>query len=84
MLSDLNLDDTDISILGLMRMGLSDAAIARRLQVGHRTIQRRVQQLMAKLSVPNRFALGARAQQLGLLGPFVPDSNRPTLLEKTL
>lgn len=84
-ISDLKLDDTEISMLRLMCIGLSDEAVARRLRVSHRTVQRRAQQLMAKLSVPNRFALGARAQQLGLLGSLAPEPAQPApLTEKTL
>lgn len=50
----------------LLYQGLGDAAIGRRLGLGHRTVQRRVQQLMRRWEVPGRVALGARAQELGL------------------
>ncbi|MFV8187526.1 hypothetical protein [Streptomyces sp. AF1B] len=40
--------------------------IARRLGLGHRTVQRRVGNLMRRLSVSGRVALGAKAQELGL------------------
>ncbi|MFG3247566.1 helix-turn-helix domain-containing protein [Streptomyces sp. NPDC048187] len=50
-----------------MYAGFSDASIARRLGVGHRTVQRRVQRLMEQLGANGRVALGARAQELGLL-----------------
>ncbi|MEU0592657.1 MULTISPECIES: helix-turn-helix domain-containing protein [Streptomyces] len=56
-------------ILNLLYAGFSDASIARRLGVGHRTVQRRVQRLMEQLRANGRVALGARAQELGLLPP---------------
>ena len=39
----------------------------RRLRIGHRTVQRRVQRVMDRWNVVGRVALGARAQELGLL-----------------
>lgn len=59
--------DDDRKILNLLYAGFSDASIARRLGVGHRTVQRRVQRLMEQLRANGRVALGARAQELGLL-----------------
>lgn len=56
-------------ILDLLYTGLNDASIARRLGVGHRTVQRKVQRLMERLQANGRVALGARAQELGLLRP---------------
>ncbi|WP_437034253.1 LuxR C-terminal-related transcriptional regulator [Streptomyces sp. enrichment culture] len=53
--------------MNLLYAGLSDASIARQLDVGHRTVQRRVQRLMEQLQANGRVALGARAQELGLL-----------------
>ncbi|MFF8031692.1 LuxR C-terminal-related transcriptional regulator [Streptomyces sp. NPDC016626] len=55
--------------MNLLYAGLSDASIARQLDVGHRTVQRRVQRLMEQLQANGRVALGARAQELGLLRP---------------
>ncbi|WP_234016774.1 DNA-binding response regulator [Streptomyces sp. LaPpAH-108] len=52
----------------MLHQGLGDAAIGRRLGIGHRTVQRRVRQLMERWNVPGRVALGARAQELGLFG----------------
>jgi DNA-binding NarL/FixJ family response regulator len=57
----------DQEILGLLCQGLADAAVARRLGLGHRTVQRRVQHIMSVLQVTGRVALGAKAQALGLL-----------------
>ncbi|WP_108007888.1 response regulator transcription factor [Streptomyces sp. VMFN-G11Ma] len=62
----LELEETDQKILDLLFRGLSDAVIARRLGLGHRTVQRRVGNLMRRLSVSGRVALGAKAQELGL------------------
>jgi DNA-binding NarL/FixJ family response regulator len=40
--------------------------VARQLGIGHRTVQRRVGNLMRHLGATGRVALGARAQELGL------------------
>ncbi|MFI6403261.1 response regulator transcription factor [Streptomyces sp. NPDC050548] len=61
------LEETDQQILALLYQGLVDAAVARKLGLGHRTVQRRVQNLMELLQVRGRVALGAKAQELGLL-----------------
>ncbi|MDV9173050.1 LuxR C-terminal-related transcriptional regulator [Streptomyces sp. W16] len=60
-------EETDQQILELLYQGLVDAAVARKLGLGHRTVQRRVQNLMELLQVRGRVALGAKAQELGLL-----------------
>ncbi|MFF1465429.1 helix-turn-helix domain-containing protein [Streptomyces sp. NPDC058330] len=60
-------DELERCILDLLHEGLDDAAIARRLGVGHRTVQRRVRGLMERWQVVGRVALGARAQEFGLL-----------------
>ncbi|WP_253267098.1 LuxR C-terminal-related transcriptional regulator [Streptomyces sp. NL15-2K] len=52
----------------LLYVGLSDAGVARQLGLGHRTVQRRVGNLMGQLRVKGRVALGAKAQELGLVG----------------
>ncbi|MFE7811041.1 LuxR C-terminal-related transcriptional regulator [Streptomyces sp. NPDC057433] len=62
------LDPTDVVIVRMLYRGLGDAAIGRRLGIGHRTVQRRVHRLMERWNVRGRVALGARAQELGLLG----------------
>ncbi|WUH94394.1 DNA-binding response regulator [Streptomyces sp. NBC_00433] len=64
---DEHMDDVDFRILALMRDGLSDATIGRRLSRGHRTIQRRVCHMMASLGVSGRFALGLKVAELNLL-----------------
>ena len=65
--AELDVDETDLQILNLLYSGLPDAAVGRRLGIGHRTVQRRVRDLMTKLEANSRVALGARAQELGLL-----------------
>ncbi|GAA4993554.1 hypothetical protein GCM10023335_01430 [Streptomyces siamensis] len=61
------IEANDQKILNLLYAGLNDASIARHLGVGHRTIQRKVHRLMELLEANGRVALGARAQELGLL-----------------
>ncbi|MFI1679862.1 LuxR C-terminal-related transcriptional regulator [Streptomyces sp. NPDC020607] len=65
------IDATGIQILALLRNGLDDAAVARQLGMGHRTVQRKVQDLMSRLGAKGRVALGAQAQQLGLFAETV-------------
>lgn len=60
-------DGNDRDVLRLLYLGLDDATVARRLGVSHRTVQRRVQRIMTDLGVSGRFALGAKAQELGLI-----------------
>jgi DNA-binding NarL/FixJ family response regulator len=61
------LSETDQEILYLLSEGATDGQAARVLGIGHRTVQRRVTAMMAKLGVVGRVALGARAAQAGLL-----------------
>ncbi|MEV8015871.1 LuxR C-terminal-related transcriptional regulator [Streptomyces sp. NPDC086554] len=61
------IDATGLQILALLYKGLDDAAVARQLGIGHRTVQRKVQDLMSSLEARGRVALGAQAQRLGLL-----------------
>ncbi|MEE1927534.1 helix-turn-helix transcriptional regulator [Streptomyces sp. TRM 70351] len=58
-------DEIDLRILSLLCDGLSDAAVGRRLGIGHRTVQRRVGRMMTVLGVSGRVALGAKAERLG-------------------
>ncbi|MCT9010506.1 LuxR C-terminal-related transcriptional regulator [Streptomyces rhizosphaerihabitans] len=68
---DLEIGDTDRKILRLLYSGLDDTRVAMELGVSHRTVQRRVQSLMSLLGARGRLALGARAQEAGLL--YAPD-----------
>ncbi|WP_097267029.1 LuxR C-terminal-related transcriptional regulator [Streptomyces sp. TLI_55] len=61
------IDEVELRILRLLCEGLGEAAIGRRVGLGHRTVQRRMRNLMTRWQVNGRVALGARAQELGLL-----------------
>ncbi|MFE0258304.1 LuxR C-terminal-related transcriptional regulator [Streptomyces sp. NPDC059010] len=65
------IDEVDLCILRLLFEGLGEDAIGRRLGIGRRTVQRRIRNLMLRWQVKGRVALGARAQQLGLLASRV-------------
>lgn len=64
---DLELTDEDRRILTLLGAGLKDASIARRLQIGTRTVQRRVRRLMDLAGVDTRFQIGLEAARRGWL-----------------
>lgn len=55
-------------VVELLAIGLADASIARRLNVGRRTIARRVDQIYRALGVSSRFQAGIVAAQLGIVG----------------
>ncbi|MFD8573123.1 helix-turn-helix transcriptional regulator [Streptomyces sp. NPDC059639] len=61
------LDGLDRNILALLHVGLTDAAIARQLGLGHRTVQRRLQALMTRADAATRFQLGWHAARAGWL-----------------
>ncbi|WP_345630804.1 helix-turn-helix domain-containing protein [Rugosimonospora acidiphila] len=63
------LPEEDRRIIALLAMGLSDEAIARQLGIGHRTIQRRVQALLARLGATSRFQAGILAASRGWWRP---------------
>jgi DNA-binding NarL/FixJ family response regulator len=58
----------DKVLLTLLAAGMKDEAIARHLQLGHRTVQRRVARLMAGLGAETRFQAGLQARDRGWLG----------------
>jgi sugar-specific transcriptional regulator TrmB/DNA-binding CsgD family transcriptional regulator len=62
-------DPLEQRILGLMNAGLPDEAIARHLGLSHRTLQRRIRDLMQRLDANTRYQLGARAAALGWAAP---------------
>lgn len=64
--TETHIEEIDHQILELLHQGLNDAVVARQLGIGHRTVQRRVGNLMHHLGATGRVALGARAQELGL------------------
>ncbi len=58
-------EETTRTLLGLLAAGLTDESIARSLDVGLRTVQRRIHDLMAELNVVTRFQLGLAARDRG-------------------
>ncbi|MGW0994642.1 helix-turn-helix transcriptional regulator [Streptomyces sp. NPDC002523] len=61
------LDAADRQIVALLYVGLTDAAIARQLGMGHRTVQRRLHALMVRVGAATRFQLGWHAARSGWL-----------------
>ncbi|MFF8690774.1 helix-turn-helix transcriptional regulator [Streptomyces sp. NPDC015144] len=64
----------DRQIVALLHVGLTDAAIARQLGMGHRTVQRRLHALMDEVGAATRFQLGWYAARAGWL-PDVPGNS---------
>ncbi len=58
-------DDATSTLLSLLAAGLTDESIARALEVGLRTVQRRIHDLMRELNVVTRFQLGLAARARG-------------------
>jgi sugar-specific transcriptional regulator TrmB len=58
-------DDTDLRILSLLLVGLTDASVAKQLDVGLRTVQRRVKRMMDLAGVTTRMQLGWQAYERG-------------------
>jgi sugar-specific transcriptional regulator TrmB len=58
-------DDADLEILSLLLAGLTDASVAKQLDLGLRTVQRRVKRLMELTGVTTRLQLGWHAYELG-------------------
>ncbi|MGW0492746.1 helix-turn-helix domain-containing protein [Streptomyces olivaceus] len=54
-------DGTDLEILSLLLAGLTDASVAKQLDLGLRTVQRRVKHLMELAGVTTRLQLGWHA-----------------------
>ncbi|MGK5552853.1 helix-turn-helix domain-containing protein [Actinomadura kijaniata] len=54
-------------IMVLLAAGLTDAAVAARLRVSQRTVQRHVRRTMAQLDARTRFELGIRLAELRLV-----------------
>ncbi|WP_344208323.1 helix-turn-helix transcriptional regulator [Kribbella sancticallisti] len=59
---------TEREVLALLVHGLKDEAIARNLSLSVRTVRRHIATVMEFVDAPTRFAAGAAAQRLGLLG----------------
>ncbi|MFE9697200.1 helix-turn-helix domain-containing protein [Streptomyces sp. NPDC006270] len=58
-------DATDLEILSLLLAGLTDASVAKQLELGLRTVQRRVKGLMELAGVSTRLQLGWHAYERG-------------------
>jgi DNA-binding NarL/FixJ family response regulator len=58
-------DATDLEILALLLAGLTDASVAKQLDLGLRTVQRRVRRLMELAGVTTRLQLGWHAHERG-------------------
>ncbi|MFC9945491.1 helix-turn-helix domain-containing protein [Streptomyces pratensis] len=58
-------DATDLEILSLLLAGLTDASVAKQLDLGLRTVQRRVKGLMELTGVTTRLQLGWHAYERG-------------------
>ncbi|MFJ8062264.1 helix-turn-helix domain-containing protein [Streptomyces sp. NPDC096142] len=58
-------DGTDLEVLSLLLAGLTDASVAKQLDLGLRTVQRRVKRLMELSGVTTRLQLGWHAYERG-------------------
>ncbi|MFJ4682898.1 helix-turn-helix transcriptional regulator [Streptomyces sp. NPDC091377] len=58
-------DGTDLELLSLLLAGLTDASVAKQLDLGLRTVQRRVKRLMELAGVTTRLQLGWHAYERG-------------------
>ena len=67
--ADASPDQVDRAILALLDLGLTDVNIARQLDMGARSVQRRLQRLMRLADARTRFQLAAHAVRTGWLEP---------------
>jgi sugar-specific transcriptional regulator TrmB len=58
-------DGTDLEVLSLLLAGLTDASVAKQLDLGLRTVQRRVKRLMELTGATTRLQLGWHAYERG-------------------
>lgn len=58
-------DVTDLEILSLLLAGLTDVSVAKQLDLGLRTVQRKVKRLMELAGVTTRLQLGWHAYERG-------------------
>lgn len=56
-------------ILSLLAVGMPDRAIAASLGIGHRTLQKRLSEMLDETGVATRFELALRAAELGWVAP---------------
>jgi DNA-binding CsgD family transcriptional regulator len=57
----------ELAVLALLADGLTAAAIARRLEIGERTVHKHLEHVYAKLRVTDRLSAVVRAQHAGLI-----------------
>ena len=69
-------DGTDLEILSLLLAGLTDASVAKQLDLGLRTVQRRVKRLMELTGVTTRLQLGWHAYERGWVARDAPAQPR--------
>lgn len=62
------LSEEDEQLLGYAAAGYTDRAIARRLGVAQRTVERRMRRVMDRLDARTRFQAGLQAAERGILG----------------
>ncbi|MCA1223269.1 helix-turn-helix domain-containing protein [Streptomyces sp. 8L] len=67
-------DVTDLRILSLLLAGMTDASVAKQLDLGLRTVQRRVKGLMEMSGVTTRLQLGWHAYERGWVARDAPRS----------
>ncbi|WP_034087770.1 hypothetical protein [Streptacidiphilus albus] len=58
-------DGTDLQILSLLLLGMTDVSVAKQLDLGLRTVQRRVKRLLDMAGVTTRMQLGWHAYERG-------------------
>ncbi|WP_245982398.1 response regulator transcription factor [Lentzea flaviverrucosa] len=63
-----SLTNREVAVLGLVADGLTARAIARRLLISPRTVQKHLEHVYAKLRATDKVSAVLKAQSLGLLG----------------
>jgi len=58
-------DETEVLLLKLLMAGLPERSVAAGLEIGYRTVQRRIRRLMAMVGAANRVQLGWHAEHNG-------------------
>lgn len=66
-------DDADLEVLSLLLAGMTDASVAKQLDLGLRTVQRRVKHLMELCGVSTRLQLGWHAYERGWVARERPE-----------
>ena len=61
------MSDRQYEVITLLALGMTDEAVARKLDVSPRTVQRHVRHVMEQLGVHSRLELGIRLTKMGIL-----------------